>query len=106
MKLLNESDALSATGGTSLKGYISGYTYSQLVEALGEPTFATPSGDDKVQKEWVFTYKGNVFTIYDWKTYSTQYTTTLLDCWNVGGKKPAWEFIDAVIEKIKSNDKK
>ena len=44
MKLLNETDALAVTGGTSLKGYLNGYTYSQLVEAFGEPTFTEPTG--------------------------------------------------------------
>lgn len=96
MKLLNETDALAVVGGTSLKGYLNGYTYSQLVEAFGEPTFTEPSADLKVQKEWVFSDDGLIFTIYDWKIYDEEYTTTQLDCWNVGGKTSAYNFIEAI----------
>lgn len=100
MKLLNKQEAITAVGGTHLKAYLGGYTYSQLVDALGEPTFPEPSGDDKIQKEWVFTYKGEVFTIYDWKTYDEEYTTTRLYSWNVGGKTPAYDFIEAIENKL------
>ena len=44
--------------GTSLAGYLKDTTYTQLVNALGEPTFPFASGDDKVQKEWVIEFKG------------------------------------------------
>ena len=30
-------------------------------------------------------YKGEVFTIYDWKTYDPEYTEYELDTWSVGG---------------------
>jgi hypothetical protein len=100
MKLLNETDALAVIGGSSLKGEIGGFTYSRLVEVLGEPTFPEASDDGKVQKEWVFTYGGNVFTIYDWKTYDEEYTTTRLYSWNVGGHSAAYDFILAVTKKL------
>lgn len=89
-----------ATNMSSLKGRIVA-TYSQLVNALGEPTYDTPSGDDKVQVEWVVKYKGEYFTIYDWKTYDREYTETKLDIFNVGGKTSAFDFIDAVEKLIK-----
>lgn len=104
MKLLNEHEALNVLSGTSLKGYLYGYTYTQLVEALGEPTFPNESGDFKVQKEWVFTYDDEVFTIYDWKTYDLDFTTSQLDVWNVGGRNNAIDFIAAIELKLNSND--
>ena len=39
--------------GTSLKGYIEGWSYDDMVHVLGKPTFNEPSGDDKTQVEWV-----------------------------------------------------
>lgn len=93
-------DNLPETSGSSNKGYIKA-TYNQLVKVLGEPTFDTPSGDDKVQKEWVVEFKGNVFTIYDWKTFDPEYTMTKLDEFNIGGFVSAIEFIEALENKIK-----
>ncbi len=84
-----------STQGTSLKGYINA-TYDQLVDALGEPTFGEESGDGKVQVEWVCEFEGEIFTIYDWKTYNRQYTENVLDRFNVGGKTLALDFIDSL----------
>jgi hypothetical protein len=96
MTKLNYDDAINRIGGTSLKGYIKEYNYSQLVAVFGQPTFSEPSDDGKVQKEWVFDYQGDVFTIYDWKTYNNEFTTKYLDTWNIGGKVNANKFVDAV----------
>ena len=86
--------------GTCLQGYLAtGIKFKDLYQAFGEPTYNEPSGDDKVQREWVFEYKGNVFTIYDWKTYDLNYTLTEYDRWHVGGKVSADEFI-ALVEKL------
>jgi len=81
--------------GTSLKGYINS-TYSQLLEVLGKPTYDKPSGDGKVQVEWVVEFKGDIFTIYDWKTGSREYTQNELTKFNVGGKSSALDFIQEV----------
>ncbi len=81
--------------GTSLKGYVNA-TYSQLLEVLGKPTYDEPSGDDKVQVEWVVEFKGDIFTIYDWKTGSREYTENELTTFNVGGKSSAFDFIQEV----------
>lgn len=78
--------------GTSLQGYLRGYTYSQLVEAFGKPTYEEASGDDKVQFEWEFSYKGEPFTLYDWKTYDRNYSMTELTTWNIGGKSYYGDF--------------
>ena len=81
--------------GTSLQGYINA-TYSQLLDALGKPTYDEPSGDDKVQVEWVVEFEGDIFTIYDWKTGSREYTENELKTFNVGGNTSAFNFIQEV----------
>lgn len=87
------------TIGSSLKGYINA-TYDQLVGVLGEPTINEPSGDEKTQLEWVVEFKGNIFTIYDWKTYSREYTINELDRFNIGSKSYAGDFIDYLEQTI------
>lgn len=98
MKKLEQEQVGEATCGSSLKGYVK-ITYSKLVEILGEPTYSEASGDDKVQKEWAVEYKGNIFTIYDWKTFDAEYTMNELDEFHVGGKTYAGDFIEA-LEKL------
>ncbi len=86
--------------GTSYSGVINA-TYRQLVDALGMPTFNEPSGDNKVQVEWVVDYKGDIFTIYDWKTYDLLYTLEELSVFHIGSKqKPARDFILALDKKL------
>ena len=41
-------------------------TYNDLVKVLGKPNRGK-SGDDKVDFEWAFIYKGHLGYIYDWK---------------------------------------
>lgn len=81
------------TDGSSLSGYLY-TTYNKLIEKLGKSTFNSPSGDGKVQTEWVLEFKGDLYTIYDWKTYSREYTENRLDRFNVGSKVNANEFIN------------
>ena len=100
MKVLNQEEVGNKTNGSSLAGYIQ-ITYPQLISILGEPTYPEESGDNKVQKEWVVEYKGNVFTIYDWKTFDEEYTMNKLGRFNVGSKGSALEFIDALENKLK-----
>jgi hypothetical protein len=101
MKVFKQNETFNTTGSGG-KGYIKA-TYNQLIEVLGEPTHSTPSGDSKVQKEWVVEFEGNIFTIYDWKTFDVDYTMNELDEFNVGGKAPANKFISALQEKINKN---
>ena len=84
--LEEEEEAMDVSCGTSLAGYIKDTTYTQLVSALGEPTFPTASGDNKTQKEWIIEFKGAIFSIYDWKTYSEEDTITNYRRWHVGSK--------------------
>ena len=99
----NEQEALQALSGTFRVGEIN-RTYRDLVTGLGEPTFDEPSGDDKVQVEWVCKFKGNVFTIYDWKTYDREFTEWNLTQFNIGSKTATGyqvtEFVDAVRNQI------
>jgi hypothetical protein len=99
MKVFNQ-DTSPNMMGSSGSGNIKA-TYQQLVAILGEPTFDTPSGDNKVQKEWRVDFKGDTFAIYDWKTYDVEYTMNELDIFNIGSKASATRFIAALEEKIK-----
>ena len=99
MKTLKQEEVGNKTNESSLKGYIY-ITYPQLISILGEPTYSTESGDSKVQKEWVVEYEGEVFTIYDWKTFDVEYTMNELDEFNVGGKTYAGHFIKTLEEQV------
>ncbi len=103
-KVLDFQEADGVAFGSSLKGYINA-TYSQLIAALGEPTHDEPSEDEKVQVEWVVEFNDEIFTIYDWKTYSREYTENELQMFNVGGKTYAGDFIDALEALIQTNVK-
>ena len=99
----NEQEALQAMNGTFRVGEIN-RGYFDLELALGEPTFDTPSGDDKIQVEWVCKFKGNVFTIYDWKTYDRDFTLCELNQFNIGSKARGYEvaeFIEFLEEQIR-----
>jgi hypothetical protein len=99
MKVLRDFDD-SITNGTSYSGVIRA-SYRELVDALGLPTYNEPSGDNKTQVEWVIEYKGDIYTIYDWKTYDLLYTLEQLDVFHIGSKrKPATDFIVALNKKI------
>ena len=98
MKVFKENEEFSKNG-TSGAGYIDA-TYNQLIKVLGEPTFDTPSGDNKVQKEWVVEFEGNIYTVYDWKTYDVNYTMNELNKFNVGSKGNARKFIESLTKEI------
>jgi len=91
------------TNGTSLKGHLYEVNYLTLVKTFGKPTYPEESADGKVQVEWVFDYNGEVFTLYDWKTYDREYTINQNTRWNVGGKEKSSVagFLDMVVSMIK-----
>jgi len=99
-KLSQEEDYST---GTSLKGYLHNTTHAQLIEAFGQPTY-TPedSGDGKVNFEWIFEFNGEIFTVYDWKTYNVQYTINELTTWNIGGKTSYVDFSNYIEEVLNS----
>ena len=99
-EILSREEAYGSTGGTSLKGYLYGVTYAQLVKTFGQPTFnPEDSGDGKVNFEWVFKFNDEIFTLYDWKTYDVEYTINELTTWNIGGKTYYGDF-STHIEKL------
>ena len=105
-KVTNKDKALEIMSGTSLKDRLIGFNYKQLVTTFGEPTLPTESGDGKVQKQWVFvrTSDGAVFTLYDWKTGDEDFTMTMNQNWNVGGKVYAGDFVTDLISQIKKKN--
>jgi hypothetical protein len=100
MKKVNSKDySFKMTDGTSLSGLVTA-NYNQLVELFGEPTLSEPSGDNKVQKEWVVEYKDKFYTIYDWKTYDLEFTMNETFKWHVGSLGNAGEFITKLNKKL------
>jgi hypothetical protein len=98
IKVLREGEFAQALGYKV--DSLEGVRYTELVECLGEPTWDYPSGDDKVQKEWVVKFGDEQFTIYDWKTYDVEYTMTQLKVWSIGGTSSGLEFRDALLRKL------
>ena len=99
----NKDKARQLIGGTSRKDRLNGWSYKQLVQAFGNPTFSNPSGDNKVQKEWVFQRNsdGVTFTIYDWLSKTEDYVMNFNTNWNVGSKEYAGEFVTDLIKELK-----
>jgi hypothetical protein len=97
----DQEKARYMASGTHLQDYINGVTYAQLVKAFGQPLYGPEdSGDGKVQFEWVFKHNGNVFTLYDWKTYDMEYTINELTRWNIGGSMYAGYFVEDIMNMI------
>lgn len=82
------------TTGTFKIGKLESVSYDQIVAEFGEPSINVPSGDDKIQVEWVFVFDGKPFTIYDWKTFDRNYTVNHLQSWSIGGKEKDSEFFE------------
>ena len=97
----HEANYNSLTHGTYKIGSLHGYYYNDLILAFGDPTYSpNDSGDGKVQFEWVFEFNDNIYTLYDWKTYSKKYTKNDLTTWSIGGKTEPAEFIFAITDKL------
>ena len=84
------------TTGTFKIGSLESVTYDQLVRQFGVPTINEPSGDNKIQVEWVFKFDDKIFTIYDWKTFDRDYTLQELEVWSIGGHEKNWYFFEAL----------
>lgn len=87
--LAYDNDIYNITG-THLQGHVI-TDYATLVEKFGEPTYDTPSLDEKTNVEWNIEFKikkenGDidyvVATIYDWKQREIP---TGKHPWNIGG---------------------
>ena len=101
MKTLTEQEAINEKVTGTLKGYINA-SYYELVDILGEPTFKTEGGY-KINFEWVVSYKGRIYHVYDWKVYASESLTEPNFGWNVGSDKSASQFILAMVLAIKKN---
>ena len=113
LEIENDESAYSPRG-SSLQGY-SNESYYTLVEVFGEPTHSTPSGDDKVNTEWVLSFKviekdaeheddwEYVYaTIYDWKEEGPQTARQATQYrWHIGGENYMAE--DVVSQAIKEH---
>ena len=99
----NKDKASQLIGGTSRKDHLIGWSYKQLVQAFGNPTFEDASGDGKVQKQWVFERisDGQGFTIYDWKTGDSSVTEEFTRQWTIGSKVGVGEFSIDIIKELK-----
>jgi len=70
--------------GTSFHNSTIITTLSDLKRVLGEPHYRG-GFEDKVQNEWEMeTNDGEVFTVYDWKTYRPYNDNELIN-WHIGG---------------------
>lgn len=98
----NHERALDLISGTHKVGSLDKVTYWDIVNVLGSPTFDEASGDDKVQKEWIVEHNGEVFTIYDWKTYDQEYTVSKLTTWSIGGRSNPQDFETTLLKEIYS----
>jgi len=57
-------------GGTSFHDTTVGTTVHTLTKILGEPEYSGNDGKDKINFQWEMeTSSGDVFTVYDYKTY-------------------------------------
>mgnify|MGYP001254324390 FL=1 len=99
----NKDKAGQLIGGTSRKDHLIGWSYKQLVQAFGEPTYSEVSGDGKVQKQWVFerVSDGACFTIYDWKTGDQNTTEEFTRQWTIGSKVGVGEFTLDILKQLK-----
>ena len=100
MKKLMKHEVGSLTNGTYKTNTLSGVTYYELFNILGQPTYDHPSEDNKTQVEWVIEWEDEVYTIYDWKTYNREYTINELNTWSIRSKVPSYAFEEALINLI------
>ena len=88
------------TSGTSFHNVTIKFTVNELINLLGEPQMDCNDGEDKVNIEWnCETKEGNVFTIYDWKTYRPLTYNEMVN-WHIG-TNDYLESVDAKEEIIK-----
>jgi len=75
---------------TSLQGYLN-LNYDEIVSIFGEPSSKFPSGDFKVDWEWILEIDNEIITIYNYKdgpSYERDISITSNDIksWHIGGK--------------------
>jgi len=73
------------TNGSSRIGSLNHITYKDIIKRVGSPTINYDGAHDKVNVEWIFKVNGDIFTIYDYKSWSETHTFEQLNNWSVGG---------------------
>ena len=93
MRTLSKDEALEKVYTPSLKGYLHCSFYT-LVDILGEPTFKWINCP--INYEWAVEYKGQIFTVYDWRCTPEASKLESKFQWHVGGSTSADKFIDQI----------
>ncbi len=76
---------LASPVGTSYHHHSIDASVKQLKAILGQPTYESNDGGDKVNFEWVReTPNGSVFTVYDYKEYRKLKQNEIVN-WHIGG---------------------
>lgn len=91
------TDAVN-TNGSSRIGSLNHMKYKDIVRRVGPPTVNYDGAHDKVNVEWVFKVNGDIFTIYDYKSWSETYTFDQLNHWSVGGFENTNENMQILID--------
>ena len=84
--------------GTSFHGVTVDASVNQLINALGEPSYVSNTGEDKTNFEWFMeTDEGGVFTIYDWKHYRPLDLDEIIN-WHIGAHSRliSWDAQDEI----------
>ena len=99
MKKLMKHEVGDLINGNCKTNTLSGVTYCELFNALGQPTY-DHTYEDKTQVMWVIEWEDEVYNIYDWKIYDREYTINELNTWIIGSKVPSYAFEEALINLI------
>ena len=86
------------TNGSSRIGSLNHMEYKDIVKRVGPPTINYDGAHDKVNVEWIFKVNGDIFTLYDYKSWSETYTFDLLNHWSVGGFENTDENMQILID--------
>ena len=86
------------TNGSSRVGSLNHMGYKDIVKRVGPPTINYDGAHDKVNVEWIFKVNSDIFTLYDYKSWSETYTFDLLNHWSVGGFENTDENMQILID--------
>jgi|TARA_R110002124_G_scaffold68060_9_gene184551 hypothetical protein len=86
------------TNGSSRVGSLNHMGYKDIVKRVGPPTINYDGAHDKVNVEWIFKVNSDIFTLYDYKSWSETYTFEQLNHWSVGGFENTDENMQILID--------
>jgi hypothetical protein len=99
IKVITKTDeALRMTNGTTSQSVLHNVTYDELKKTFGDPIIDRPSSDNKVNVEWVFVYKDEPYSLYDYKTSSLKTNRK----WIVNGGKNYQGFLSEIRKELKN----